>query len=200
MLPLGFLHDLRASPASAFLLLRHGCFFALGGMLWLRQSRPLGLWWTCLLGLCLLGGMAEIFDSARDIIGPAGDSPQKRVAVCVVWLVAVALMAAAIHHQQLLRRMLGSSAKTIKQIGLMTYPLYLLHDVIGAALMKAAFLTGVPPLGALGFAVAAVLVLSWVVTQFLEPPVRAVLRALLSRPALVTSPKQVSSVIRPPPY
>jgi peptidoglycan/LPS O-acetylase OafA/YrhL len=189
MLPVGFLHDLLASPASAFLLLRHGCFFALGGLLWLCQSKRLTPWRTVLLGLCLLSGVLEIFDSARSIALPIGDSPERRMIACAVWIAAVTCLAAAIVYNQVLHKLFGKSAGVIKFLGLMTYPLYLLHDIIGAALLKAASLVGASPLVALVFAMTIVLALSWAVTQFLEPPIQVLLRILLSRsrqPAIQT--------------
>ena len=78
MLPVAFVHDLLASPASAFLLLRHGCFFALGGLLWLCQSRQFTPWRTLLLGLCLLTGIMEISDSARPIVHVDRRQPGKK--------------------------------------------------------------------------------------------------------------------------
>jgi peptidoglycan/LPS O-acetylase OafA/YrhL len=180
MLPVGFVHDLLASPASAFLLLRHGCFFALGGLLWLCQSKRLTPWRAVLIGLCLLTGMLEIIDSARPIVLPIGDSPERRMIACAVWLAAVGCLVAAIFYNQALHRIVGKSATMIKVLGLVTYPLYLLHDIIGAALLKAAASSGMPPIAALTLAVASVVALSWVVTQYLEPPIRARLRDLLS--------------------
>jgi peptidoglycan/LPS O-acetylase OafA/YrhL len=182
MLPVAFVHDLLASPASAFLLLRHGCFFALGGLLWLCRSNRFTPWRTFLLGLCLVTGALEISDSARSIALTIGDSPERRMIACAVWLAAVACLTAAIFSNRALHTLFGKSARIIKVMGLMTYPLYLLHDIIGAALLKAAFLLGAPPIAALAFAVAIVLALSWGVTLFLEPPIRAHLRSFLSKP------------------
>jgi peptidoglycan/LPS O-acetylase OafA/YrhL len=181
MLPVAFVHDLLASPASAFLLLRHGCFFALGGLLWLCQSRQFTPWRTFLLCVCLLTGLLEISDSARPIVLSIGDSPERRMIAGAVWLAAIACLTAAVFSNETLHKLFGKSAQVIKFMGLMTYPLYLLHDIIGATLLKAAFLLGAPPLAALAFALAAVAALSWAVTQFLEPPIRARLRNFLSR-------------------
>jgi peptidoglycan/LPS O-acetylase OafA/YrhL len=180
-LPVAFVHDLLASPASAFLLLRHGCFFAFGGLLWLCQSQRFTPWRTFLLGVCLLTGVLEISDSARPIVLSIGDSPERRMIAGAVWLAAIACLTAAIFSNEALHTLFGKSARIIKVMGLMTYPLYLLHDIIGAALLKTAFLLGAPPLVALAFAVAIVLALSWGVTQFLEPPIRARLRNFLSK-------------------
>jgi peptidoglycan/LPS O-acetylase OafA/YrhL len=182
MLPVGFLHDLLASPASAFLLLRHGCFFALGGLLWLCQTKRLTPWRAILLGLCLLSGVLEICDSARPIVLPIGDSAEKRMVASAIWLVAVACLIGAIFYNEALHKLFGKSAATIKFLGLMTYPLYLLHDIIGAALLKFTFLLGAPPVAALVLAVAFVVALSGAVTRFLEPPIRIRLRNFLSGP------------------
>jgi peptidoglycan/LPS O-acetylase OafA/YrhL len=181
MLHVGVLHDLLASPASAFLLLRHGCFFALGGLLWLCQSKGLTRWRLILLGFCLLSGILEIFDSARPIVLPIGDSPERRVIACAVWIAAVAGLATAIVYNHVFHNLFGKSAGIIKFLGLMTYPLYLLHDIIGAAVLKAASVGGASPAAALVFAMTIVLALSWAITRFLEPPLQALLRSLLSR-------------------
>lgn len=181
VLHVGFLHDLLASPASAFLLLRHGCFFALGGLLWLSQSKGFTPWRTILLAFCLLGGVLEIFDSARSIVSPIGDSPERRMIACAVWIAAVACLASAIIYNQMLHKFFGKSSEVIRFLGLMTYPLYLLHDIIGAALLRAASLLGASPVVALAFAMMMVLALGWAVTRFLEPPIQALLRVVLSR-------------------
>jgi peptidoglycan/LPS O-acetylase OafA/YrhL len=199
LLPVGFLHDLLASPASAFLLLRHGCFFALGGLLWLCQSRRLTLWRAVLLGLCLVGGVLEIFDSARPIVHAIGDSPERRMLACTLWLVAVACLVAAIFYNETLHRFFGKSARVIKFMGLMTYPLYLVHDIVGAALLKAAFFIGASPPAALAFAVAIVLALSWTVTRFLEPPIRSRLRSVLAGSFSPAVQARYEALEEPPP-
>jgi peptidoglycan/LPS O-acetylase OafA/YrhL len=137
-----------------------------------------------LLGLCLLSGVLEIFDSARPIVSPIGDGPERRMIACAVWIAAVACLAMAITYNHTLHRFFGKSNKIIRFLGLMTYPLYLLHDIIGAAMLKAASLAGAPPVAALVFAMMIVLTLSWAVTNFLEPPIQARLRVLLSRARL----------------
>jgi peptidoglycan/LPS O-acetylase OafA/YrhL len=188
MLPLAFLHDLLASPMAAFLLLRHGCFFALGGLLWLCQTQPLTRWRACLIALCLLTGVIEVSDAARNVVMWIGDSTGRRIFVCAVWLGAVACLAGTIFANDALHRRFGRWARVVKTVGLMTYPVYLLHDVIGAALLKAGVLLAMPPLAALALAMASILVLSWIVTKFLEPPIRSRLRQVLSPAAAAGIP------------
>jgi peptidoglycan/LPS O-acetylase OafA/YrhL len=173
---------------AAFLLLRHGCFFALGGLLWLCQTQPLTRWRACLIALCLLTGVIEVSDAARNVVMWIGDSTGRRIFVCAVWLGAVACLAGTIFANDALHRRFGRWARVVKTVGLMTYPVYLLHDVIGAALLKAGVLLAMPPLAALALAMASILVLSWIVTKFLEPPIRSRLRQVLSPAAAAGIP------------
>ena len=179
-LPLAALQDLLNSSLSAFLLLRHGCFFALGGLLWLSQTRRPTPWLIFVAGLCLASGVVEILASARDIVLPIGDTALHRAMACAVWLAAVAAMAIAIFCNGRIQKAVGKTSEIIKTMGLMTYPVYLLHDIIGAVLMRTAYAAGVPALVALALAMVIVLVLGWLVTQFFEPPIRRQLRVMLS--------------------
>jgi peptidoglycan/LPS O-acetylase OafA/YrhL len=180
-LPVPFVHDLLASPSSAFLLLRHGCFFSLGGLLWLCHSERITPWRIVLLGLCLASGVFEIMDSARDIVLPIGDSLQRRILPCAVWLAAVLCLEVAIYYNRALQHWFGRAVPLLKFFGLMTYPLYLLHDVIGAAMLKTVSTLGASPVIALVAATSVVVVLSGIVTRWLEPPLQSMLRNFLSR-------------------
>ncbi len=185
LLPLGCLHDLRASPASAFLLLRHGCFFAAGGILWIGFQRKWTPWWAFLMALCILAGLMEISDTARDIVLPIGDGVGRRATAAAIWIVAIAAIAGSIRYQQAMSRGLGRFLGPIKLIGLMTYPLYLLHDVIGASVLRVAVGVGLPPIVALGSACALIIAMGWMVAAVLEPPLQARLRRLVSRPGQI---------------
>jgi len=198
-LPLGFLEDLLNSPASAFLLLRHGCFFALGAILWIAQTRRLTPWWFCLSGLCLLSGMLEITATVHSIVVPIGDSGMKKATAVAVWLVAFGFIVVAIRYQQALRTIFRDWTGVITFLGLMTYPLYLLHDIIGATLLRVAFAADIPPYGALALSMIGVLALSWAVTAFVEPPVKSWLRKLLSGAALPRVAGNRFGAIQPPP-
>ncbi|XYD10006.1 hypothetical protein R1A27_05610 [Methylobacterium sp. NMS12] len=63
----------------------------------------------------------------------------------------------------------------------MTYPLYLLHNVNGAALIHRLVGAGVPPYAALVAAWGAMLLLSFAVMRWAEPFVRGRLSATLDR-------------------
>jgi peptidoglycan/LPS O-acetylase OafA/YrhL len=69
----------------------------------------------------------------------------------------------------------------LRMLGLMTYPLYLLHIVVGAALLGRLAARGVPQDLALVLVLLAALAASYVIAAHLEPPLQRWTRELLCR-------------------
>ena len=69
----------------------------------------------------------------------------------------------------------------LRMLGLMTYPLYLLHNVVGAALLGRLAARGVPQDLALVLVLLAALAASYVIAAHLEPPLQRWTRELLCR-------------------
>lgn len=67
-----------------------------------------------------------------------------------------------------------------RAIGLMTYPLYLLHQVAGAVLIGMLARSGVPLVAAIALTIAVMLVSAWMVARHAEPAVRTALQRLVS--------------------
>lgn len=151
------------------LLLEHGCFFAIGGLLWICLSAGQGTlarWST--IAVCLAGGMIEIVGMSRSLGTPGGPA-------VVTWLTMLGLIIAALLAN-------SSAVKFInprfsRSLGLATYPLYLTHNAIGLALMGMlvgmGWLTLLAPL-LLAFGIA------FAVSNILEPMVLPIARRLLS--------------------
>lgn len=143
------------------LLLSNGCYFGLGMTLWAIVS----------------AGATRGRLAAASIFAAAGLAAIGRPLEGALWLGAVAAIAASLRYGGLIRRRLGRWSGQIRTIGLATFPLYLLHNEIGRAAMRA--LRDFGAWAALGIALALVLALAFLVTIFLEARVRAVLdRAL----------------------
>ncbi|MBN9549115.1 MAG: acyltransferase, partial [Alphaproteobacteria bacterium] len=68
-----------------------------------------------------------------------------------------------------------------RRIGLMTYPLYLIHDVVGAAMLGVLARAGVPYLAAIPVVGAAMIAVSWLVAAEAEPRIRLLLDRTLFR-------------------
>src|SRR5436305_676452 len=85
-----------------------------------------------------------------------------------------ALAVAAIARAEALQSVLGRAlpARTLALLGLATYPLYLLHQTIGSALIAALAGRGVPAGTAVWAAAAGMISLALLVTRWLEPLLR----------------------------
>jgi peptidoglycan/LPS O-acetylase OafA/YrhL len=74
----------------------------------------------------------------------------------------------------------GTRALT-RKLGQATYPLYLVHNVVGAGLMHVLIQTGMRPYVALVFALGAVIGLAWLIAWIAEPVIGAWLREMLNK-------------------
>ncbi|MER8491376.1 hypothetical protein NKI51_06490 [Mesorhizobium australicum] len=68
-----------------------------------------------------------------------------------------------------------------RRIGLMTSPLYLIHDVIGAAMLGAMVRAGLPYLLSMAVVDATMIAASWLVATEAEPRIRLLLEHTLFR-------------------
>lgn len=161
------------STAARLSLVRHGFLFSLGGLMWLAwKGRASGLHYAA-MALFLCAGAASILASP-------GKAP---LLSCGVWLASIAVMAASIRWHAPIAAAFGRALSAVRLIGLATYPLYLLHNVCGLALMRLAVDLGAPGYAALAFAIVAVTLASFAVAAWIEPWVKdATERAMAWRP------------------
>jgi peptidoglycan/LPS O-acetylase OafA/YrhL len=137
------------------LLWNHGCQFALGMMLWARRWR-----------LAFAFGVVSLCAVAVSAQGPGSELPWEAP---LLWLAAMGLIVASLAWSERLQ----PHARRARIIGLMTYPLYLLHAELGSVVFDR---TG---------SVAAAVVIS-VVVAFAVLPVERLVRSALSRIGLRT--------------
>jgi len=150
------------------LLLPFGCCFALGIVIALWQAdggtfgRTLGL--AALLAVCEL----EVTVRANQHPGVNGlpAAPGKSM---VIFTAAVAVLILADRIQPALTRWIRPAAA--RTLGRMTYPLYLVHQQLGAVVVAVAVSVGAAPGFALLAAVAASLATAWLIMRA-EPAVR----------------------------
>ena len=165
------------------LLLRHGCFFALGMFMWLSSVRAMTIRTWAGAALACVAACAEIVLRTREL---ATETTQSALALSaftpvLVWLAAIAAMFVFTRTPGRFEPGSGAARATLKQVGQMTYPLYLTHSIVGVALLRVMVQLGVNRWLALGGALAIVLALSWLVARWGEPLVRNVLRSLWER-------------------
>jgi peptidoglycan/LPS O-acetylase OafA/YrhL len=164
-------------------LLPHGCFFALGVLIRTGQrSGPRLLPLACSIPI----GAAALIEIEKHRIDITGNHPSY-LSPLLLFLLCLLPILFAERLQPWLARHVSASVATM--IGLMTYPLYLLHQELGALLIGGMLHLAVPFWLAAAVAFVLILTLSWATVRFGEPPLRAVLKRLGSerdqRPAVL---------------
>lgn len=167
-------------PCAAFLL-NHGCFFALGIWLFISANRRLTVLERVAVVVTLLSGAAEIYYFASFLLTciPA-ISDQSAFVPIVVWAAAVGLIAWCANRN---RRAAAAASREApawwRTLGLITYPLYLTHNVIGAEIIRVLVDAGLDAMLAVGVELAVIVVVCWFICTKIEPAVRdAMTRAI----------------------
>lgn len=141
------------------LLMEHGIFFALGVFLWselIKKHDTKNVFWIILF--CITG-CAQI----------AAASNYSAATPCIIWLASIALIVVSVHANSSLHALPVSIVKAIQIAGMMTYPLYLVHQMVGAAMMGWMVANGVDRWVALATATIIIFVLSWTIALRAEP-------------------------------
>lgn len=164
------------------LLLRHGMFFALGIWLWIMsRGRLRGIAWTG-IALAAVGGCVEIWSRGFEIetIETRSAIAQSALIPVVVWLLAMAVMVVMVRAPERFTPRTQQMRDVLRQMGLATYPLYLLQNVFGASLLHGLVDAGLPGYLALVIAIVIVLTAAFTVALLVEPAVRNLLKSALS--------------------
>jgi peptidoglycan/LPS O-acetylase OafA/YrhL len=165
-------HYLLLSRYAELVLLPHGAFFALGGFIHLRAS--IGPFLKAVAVLSLMAGCVAIYAITAGY--KTGFNP---IIPVIVWLIGVGSIWASDHWNEAIGAVLHSHGATIRKIGLATYPLYLLHDVPGAAIMR--WTASLPDGLSLALALLITSAASFIVASYCERPVRQRLDSLIAR-------------------
>ena len=172
--------DLLRNTTMTLSLLPHGCFFAMGVLI--AGAARDGATRRRSIALALLMPIAaiEIAAHAAERTEAVGVTASVTLAG-FLFFGGVAVLIAAWRLQPFLARWIAPGVA--RTVGLMTYPLYLLHQDAGAVLLRALANAGVPPRLAAGLSAAVILTIAWLVALALEP----MLRRLLARaPATIS--------------
>jgi len=170
------------------LLFKHGCFFAIGIVIceWLvrKQPRPSLLF----LFTTIPTGLLQIYWNTVQAAEKANHLPSP-ILPMTLWSASLGLIVYGINVNSWFstRPTLG---KLLRSLGLMTYPLYLVHQNVGAILMKYLLLAGLTTPQALLAAVAGLLAMCWLIFQYAEPLLRHTMARILDRitPAIAKEP------------
>lgn len=174
-------------PKNMFLL-RHGVYFAAGMYFWLLNSQGrLAAVDRLLLALAMLGAGLEIFARASQIApsyavgaqGPVGLAFLAGGALAIFALLASLIYLSLRHAAAWAPR--PALARWVRILGLVTYPYYLIHEILGGAVLHAAQARGLAPAAGLALAMAAIGVVAFLIARHGEPLLRRVIAPALGR-------------------
>jgi peptidoglycan/LPS O-acetylase OafA/YrhL len=185
-------------PCAAFLL-SHGCFFALGIWLFISANRKLTAHEQLAVMVAVLSGFAEIYYFASYLLTNipviSGESPFVPI---FVWAAAVFLIAVAANRSRRSTRTASpDAAGYLRTLGLITYPLYLTHNVIGAAIIRVLVDAGLDTALALWAGLGILVLVCWFICGKIEPAIRRALTQNLSCFGLQKT-KSISNLLGPP--
>jgi peptidoglycan/LPS O-acetylase OafA/YrhL len=182
-------------PCAAWLLC-HGCFFALGIWLFMSANRKLTALEQVAVAVAVLSGCAEIYCfSSFFLTHIPAISDQSPFVPIVVWAAAVLLIASAAKANRVATgNASAESAGYLRTLGLMTYPLYLTHNVIGSAIIRVLIDAGMDPYLAVAASLSALVVVCWFISAKMEPAIRHLLRQILANIELFPKAKPSSTI------
>ncbi len=124
------------------LLLRHGIYFSMGIYIYMINQRSMKrIDWTIFV-LCYIGSLLEIYSRSCLLYGHYALSDGKKVVdasylavrASIAWTVFVMLLLQGMRLNKYL--VFGERIKKLlRAFGLLTYPLYLIHEIVGVTLI-----------------------------------------------------------------
>ncbi|MGC5799154.1 acyltransferase [Sphingomonas sp. NFX23] len=159
------------NPATQLLLFQHGCFFALGILMWLGTQVGWNLIRMTGCACLMITGVVAIFGEVDKsyLWTSIRHSP---LVPTTIWLGALVTIFISATYNIHVVRLIGNQKRIVKVLGLTTYPLYLIHQPVGIWLAYSCLKRGIEPLPSLIIAsVASIGIAIWVATV-LEPRLR----------------------------
>lgn len=174
------------------LLIPHGCFFALGVYVWHYFRRAGG---AAVATICLLLAMVCVLQIvAHNTLAVNKTHIQSQAEYAVgAWAAAIVAMIAMVGWRG---AKVGQRMQALlRRIGLMTYPLYLVHQVLGCLLLGVLASLGASRWIAFAASVLIVLTLSLIISTGIEPALRRGLaRAIDATAAMVRVTRRPSPI------
>ncbi|HYD34282.1 MAG TPA: acyltransferase [Methylophilaceae bacterium] len=171
------LFKIQDSRIADLLLLNHGMFFALGIFLWLQLlKKPAKQYvsWCCVF---TIAGLTQIAATVGSFDAKGANMPL--LLPMLIWLVALGVIILSVLTNRVFSTAPAWVSMTLRRMGLMTYPLYLIHQNVGLALIGQLIKVGMQPYLALGLGVAFAISISWAISVYLEPPLQKAMKTFL---------------------
>lgn len=158
------------------LLLQHGAFFGIGMLLSARYRSGPERWHLPAIGAGLCVAMVQISVATAWEAGDAGLRSYWPMAF-VIYAASVGACWISMQRNEVLVGWIGrSGAQFVRKLGLMTYPLYLLHNHVGKPVILAVVGLGGSPVVAILLAMVVCVISAWLVATLAEPVLYRLIR------------------------
>ncbi len=174
-----FFSRLQWSRVAQLSLLHHGVFFAIGVLLWMQLMRQRSKDQIIWLVIFFAGGCLQIIAESGLKLEKTGLTVSPLLA-CSLWLFSMCMLYLTVRNNRQIQSMPARGLQVFRRLGLITYPLYLLHNVTGGALLGAFVGWGMNTTEGLLLAVAAIIALSWWISSIPEPALQRATRNMLT--------------------
>lgn len=166
------------------LLLRYGVFFACGILLWSGFDHGFSRFKLALIGVFVIFCAVEIVIQSAEL---APFFIRATLAVSI-WMGSVAGLVLSVVFRSTIYRRLKSHRKLLQDIGLLTYPIYLNHFVLGMTLVPALIALGLGRSLVFALSITTILASSWFIMSVPERAFQSALVSFSSRPPKVAKP------------
>ena len=160
------LERLEFSRAFQATLLYHGVYFALGAALLKRE--------TFYTSIFVVAGCVELFFRSHQFDQYSPLTP------IVVWLLSVVLIIVSLKYNSWIHAKFAGWTRIIRQLGLITYPLYLIHNEVGLFIQRALAGYGMSETPAFAASFVLVLAIATIIGLFYEPVAQSFLKKVLT--------------------
>jgi peptidoglycan/LPS O-acetylase OafA/YrhL len=146
------------------------------------------------VGVAFLSGVAEIFCFSSFLTThiPA-ISDQSSLVPITVWAAAVFFIAVAAKTRRSGADVFPEAGGYLRTLGLITYPLYLTHNVIGTAIIRVLIHAGLDASLAVSAALGMLVLVCWLICAKIEPAIRHRLTDIISNIGLLPKTERSSS-------
>jgi peptidoglycan/LPS O-acetylase OafA/YrhL len=176
-----YAHFLVSSAWSSRILLYHGCFFAIGSILWLCLFHSTTLARLLTLVFCCFGAVIEILDHGHYLLIRTNQNYQPFTPVGL-WFLCLAAIIASVKYNTALGTLLGTRGTVVtRRLGIITYPLYLIHQQVGYILI-ADLHNLLPDIVSLILVILLMVASSFFISGYLESPIQRYLGRILPIP------------------
>jgi peptidoglycan/LPS O-acetylase OafA/YrhL len=134
---LHFVFEFSETPVGSLIPIGSACHFGLGLLLWSSVRNGLSFPRICLMFACLIAGLISTTASARFNLALNGEPATRILMAPAIYMVGTSAIILSVSYNAKITLIVGRYGSFGRTLGLLTYPLYLVHDEVGIRAIRA---------------------------------------------------------------